>query len=74
MKPVFIERLLQPRYMWKAIQRNFWTLVLALRPFCNVGNYYGPEMQYAHVRRLGTLIGSHGWRCTAPGKMTYFED
>jgi hypothetical protein len=73
MKSVFVERLLQPKYMWRAIKRAFWELFLLVHPFCNMHSYYGPAATFAYEQWGKTLMGSHGWRCTAPGKMTYFE-
>jgi hypothetical protein len=51
---------LQPGYAWKAIQRAFWNLVLALRPFCNMEHGYNAAMTFAHHKHLRTLFGAHG--------------
>jgi hypothetical protein len=61
MKPIFIERLLQPRYALNYIRRKFWRLVAIMRPGTN-----------AHRHWLNTLYGTHGWRCVN-GKLRYFE-
>lgn len=72
MQSVFVERLLQPRYAWKAIQRAFWNLFLVLRPFCNMENRYCRAVNYAHHQWLGTLYGAHGWS-TVNDRLAYFE-
>ena len=71
MNLIFIERLLQPHYLWMAIKRKFWWYCTRLRPFCNIT--YTPLTTYYHMHWLNTLHGVHGWHCVN-GKLVYFED
>jgi hypothetical protein len=66
------DRLLQPKFAWKAIKRLFWRLVVILRPFDNVEND-SRVGQYAHTRWLNTLVGCRGWSARN-GKLVYFEN
>lgn len=71
MKPIWVERLLQPQYGWNWVKRTFWGQI------CRLRLYRVPKLaalsSYAHHQWLTTLISTHGWS-TQNGKDVYFEE